>query len=606
LIVTLLLAPLAGIAAPFQDAPKAAESLLRAAPEGALVTLVCEDVPSLVAGLRASPLGALWDDDALAPLRASLDEIAAELWEEELFPGGPQGGELILGLEAVAVYMGAFEDDEPTVGALVLAVRDELSHELAAMLAAQASSSERVVVDGLEYQIEQDEDGGWIASGEWLRGLVFGFGDERADALAWAGALVEGLEAEPGRSTPLGAELAPLSSPFPALQVHVDVGAFVRAAVESEDDDADSSLAEVEQFGLTRLGWGSLSMGTPPGGAIELRVSLEVPRDTPLGSLCSVFRPAPIELGRMAPRETIDATFVALDVQALWRSIEELVATFAPELAEGSEQTPPDLLEQRLQEIDALLGVDLRSSLIDNLTGEFAGFVLPGSLAGSSSAASLGLLPMDGVGVVGLRDRDAMEDLIDAAIGLSGADARITEEELEGQWVQMLDLSELGLGELRPCWTVLEDALLMAYNPQPLRALLVQRTEDAPPSWLDDEPRTRRARELVAQGACSLSIADAPDLFRARVLEPARAAALALDGEASGGLAQMFALGLAQAFAGDEDEEDAAHARELLHQAIGACERLLEGGITGHYLSSMTWSDGTLGARLWTEPEKRD
>ncbi|HVS17416.1 MAG TPA: hypothetical protein VMT18_02365 [Planctomycetota bacterium] len=589
-------------------APRAQDDLVRVAPESTRMVLVCEDVPGLMAGLRAGPLGALWADEALASMRADVTRELDQELDEEVFPGGPKASELIEGVEAAAMFFGPFEGQYVNGGALVVALRDELSNEVAAMLEGLHLEGEAVEVGGRTFLVQPGEDGNWLAWGEWLRGFVFGFASEREDALAWARDLVEGLDAEPARSTTLGAGLAQRRSRFPALQVHVKVGALIRDGVESEADDDEASLADLERLGLTRLGFGSLTLGTPPGGAVDLGVSLEVPRDGPMGKLCAALRPAPIALGRLAPRDTIDATFNAIDVQALWRSIEEMIVAFAPEFAEGAEQTPSELIEQRLQEVEALLGVDLRAALIDNLTGEFAGFALPQSLVGGSTGVSVGLLQMDGVGVVGLRDREAMEELIDAAIGLTGADARITEEELEGHWVQILDLSDLPLEGFRPCWTVLDDVLLVSYEPECLRAVLVQRAQDAPPSWLDDEARTRRARELVAQGACSLSIADAPELFRTRIVHPLRVAEASFEGGDPNGFSQTIVHGVVQSllseYAADEDASEKA--RALLREAIGACERLLDGGITGSFLTTLTWVDGTLGMRLWTEPALRD
>lgn len=601
----LLRAALPALLALHPSATTVQEPLVRVAPESTRMVLVCEDVPGLLDGLRQGPLGALWSDEALASLREEWMRALTEELDEEVFPGGPRAHELIFGVEAAALFVGPFVDDEPGVGAVVLALRDELTKDVAAMLEDFDPESELLEVAGHTLRVAPSDDEGWMVASEWLRGLVFAFADERADALAWATAMLEGLDGAPEHSTSMGAALLRRRSPFPALQVHVDVGALVRDSAAG--DGGEGSLAELDAFGFTRMGWGELAFGAPPGGALDARGSLEVPQDGFLGTLCRAFRPAPIELGRMAPRDTIDASFYAIDVQTLWRGVEDAVATFAPDAMAATGQSPSELIEQRLQEAEALLGVDLRRSLIDNLTGEFVGFLLPDAHADGSVGAALGMVQLDGTGVVGLRDPDALEELIDAVIALSGSDALVGEQELEGRWVQTLDLSDVFPFELRPCWAVLDDALVISYGTSSMAALLRQCADEPPPSWLDDEARLRRARELVAEGACSLSVADAPGLFRLRVLEPLRAAEIGFEDDPYA-LSRLMAIGLAEGLLGEEASEldIEAKARAMLREAIGTCERLVESGLSGRYLTSMSWVDGTLGFRMWTEPAQRD
>jgi hypothetical protein len=291
------------------------------------------------------------------------------------------------------------------------------------------------------------------------------------------------------------------------------------------------------------------------------------------------------------------------------------------ELAEGDEDgpTPAELLEQRLDEVEALIGLDLREALFENLTGAFARFVLsdrrayahaPGApLAAVDALLAVGAVVLPQVGavhVVGLRDGAAMEELIDALIGLSGADALVREEQVGEHWVQWLDLSRLPVDGIRPSWVVLDDALLFSGGLPSLRAALAQLAQDAPPSWLDDGERAARARALVEGGACMVAVADSAALFERRVVRPLREAEAALDTEALGKQLRPWLAGLVPARAGQEPRDPLEEARGWLRQGSAAGERLRDGALRGSWLSTLTWSGGRLSDRSWTEPAQRD
>jgi len=613
-VLVAFLAHLALASAP-QDSGPAGETLLRAAPAGTVLAAVCDDVPGLVAGLRRGPLGLLWDDEAFAPLRAQLDEALVEVWQQEVYPGGPHGGELIAGLEAAALFVGPFEGDEPEAGAFVLAVRDELAHELAAMLAAEAASSELIVVEGLEFQVAREDDGTWVAAGEWLRGLVFAFGTERDAALGWAHDLVTGLEAEPGAATADGARLAARRVPGAALEAHLDVGALFRSTLEQEQDPEARAL--LERVGLAGLGWASLSFASYPDGALETRATFQVPPDGLVGRWLSLMRPAPLDLGRLAPPGTIEATFAGLDADGLWRGALAFLAELDLAGEDGQGATPAQLLEQRLDEVEALIGIDLREAVFENLTGAFARFVLPDDVAyahapdaplgmfDSLAVVLSGVVPQVGaVQVVGLRDGAAMEDLIDALIALSGADARIVEEQVGEHWMQALELDLLPFPGVSPCWAVLDDALLISGGRPSLRAVLTQASAEDARSWLDG-PRAQRARALVDAGATLVTLADLPAITRRRVLRPLREFDAALDSKAYGSTIAAALQSVVPAAEG-EHAEAVQRFRGQLQLAVQAGERLCANGLSGSWISTLTWAQGEVRYRSWTEPEQRD
>lgn len=592
-----------------------AASLLRAAPQSTVVALVCDDVPGLVDGLRAGPLGALWRDEAMASARASVSEELWEMWEQEVFPGGPQGGELLLGVEAAAFFMGELEGEEPSGGAFVLALRDELAHELAGSLAADDPDAERIVLGDLELHLSRLGDGEFLASGEWLRGVVFGLSSDRQRALDWAHEVVRGLDAEPSAVTPRGAEFLARRSSAAALEGHADLGALFASIVNEADPEAREAF---ESLGLDRLGWSSISFAAGGDGSLGMRGDIELPPDGLLAQWMSLMRPAPLALGRLAPHDAIEVGFLGFDADALWRGVEAFVAELDPGGPDGEAANPAQLLEQRMDEIEALLGIDLREALFENLSGEFARFVLPDAKAYAHAPESplalvdLGLTYMSGVlpqvgavHVVGLRDGAAMEELVDALIGLAGADGSIVEEQVGAHWVQSVDLSDLPFAGLSPCWVVLDDALVLSGGLPSLRAVLAQLDEHAPASWLEDEERTRRARELVAEGGCGVAVADAAALFERRVERPLRECLALMDSETTGSTVKGFLNEVVPA-PDDGDGDAGEHVRDVLGQALAAARRLREDHLNGALLSLLAWSGRSVAYRVWTEPAQRD
>lgn len=618
MIAALLTAAALVAAGSTQETVPARSSLLRAAPEGTLMAVACDDVQGFIAGLRASPFGALWGDASLLPLRAKLDEAVAQVQAEELYPGGPPAGELIAGLRGAALFLGAFGDEGPAIGAVAVRVDDQLAPKLAQALAHAAAQAESVELDGLQFQVHRNDGGEWVVTAEWLEGLVVAFGKEREQALDWGRTVVEALAADPRTPTTRGRGIAANPMGWPALELHVHVGDLFRSAAAVADAQDQQVLAEL---GLLELPWAWAALTAMPRGGLALHTTANLACKGWIGTWIPkvLSRPAPVALGDWAPADAVDVSFLALDTAAAFDAVADLAARTG--MVQTGEGRPPaaEVLRQRLDEFGTVSGVELREALIENLTGDFARFVLPTNSAyahapGAPLAAvdallsyTSGVLPQVGsVHVVGLHDGSGMEDLIEDLIALAGADSMRIEEQVGDHWMQSLEIPGLPLEGIRPSWVVLDDALLLSGGPSSLRAVLAQLEQDAAPSWLEDTSNAASARALLAPAASGLSIADSAALFERRVLQPLRELDAALEDETYGGMLQGWLASVSSTQAEEEAEDPLDKVRGYLRLGIAVGERLRDGALRGSWMTKLSCVDSFLVYRTWTEPANRD
>ena len=83
--------------------------------------------------------------------------------------------------------------------------------------------------------------------------------------------------------------------------------------------------------------------------------------------------------------------------------------------------------------------------------------------------------------VIGLQETDPVEDVLESMLELSGAGELVEDENVAGRWMTSVVPPDVGL---QPSWAFLDEALLFSLQAEPVRAVLAQAGEDAPPGWL--------------------------------------------------------------------------------------------------------------------------
>jgi len=274
------------------------------------------------------------------------------------------------------------------------------------------------------------------------------------------------------------------------------------------------------------------------------------------------------------------------DARSAWSLMREAIASFDPEMA--------DELELGLSALRDTAGVDLESDLIEQLTGEFAEILVPIQLDPATPGVELGMgmmmspflmgltgIPGSSPGsvvVVGLHETGPVEDMLETLLQVSGAGELIEDEQVAGRWMTSVVPPDVSL---RPSWAFLDDALLFSLQAEPVRAVLLQAAEDAPPSWLEGEGR--RAALAADDAAFAWSAADLDRWLQAEVVSP-----LAW-------MSWMFPEDPAASDSGAPEPADA------LHGILATLPELVAEHLRGTMCSTTTVDRGVLVYRVWTQ-----
>jgi len=177
--------------------------------------------------------------------------------------------------------------------------------------------------------------------------------------------------------------------------------------------------------------------------------------------------------------------------------------------------------------------------------------------------------------VVGLRETDPVEDVLESMLEMSGAGELVEDQKVAGRWMTSVLSPDL---QLQPSWAFLDDALVFSLQAEPVRAVLAQAAEAAPPSWLEDEGH----REALAGGdaAFGVSVASLEPFLQAEVVQPL--------------------AWLASFFAGGNPSPGEPQPEEVAVQIVEALPELVAEHLRGTLRASMTIEGRVLSYRVWT------
>ena len=507
MLARLPLAALALALSPRSDAGAQVErSLLAAIPEDAIFALAVDDVARLRSDLEESAWAAILRAPEFDPLWKSVEELQSDVVTEDL-----TAADMLAAVEGFAFYALDFEDE--TLGFLVRLDPDQERVD-EVMRSDIEEGSELVSQDGRDvYVMENDEF--CLAVARWEVGYALVQAPDRDSALVMLGELLEGVR-EDAQGDGLTAQLNGPSAPSPGtIHVYVDLQVLVsQVRSELEPDD----LAVWSALALDECGWFGLQATFGAGVQCDVTSWIDLPERGLVPRLAACARPAPLELGRLAPADAIEVAVHGFDVAAAWREVRSAITASIPD-------SEPKL-EAALEAAHAALGVDLVGDGIEMLTGEFATFLLPveapssPDLEESTAAGVLALGNLLGaapgrVTVIGLHETEPFEACVDALVEAAGVGEWIEDEQVGERWMTSLAVPEL---PLRPRWSYLDGALVVALYAEPVRLVLEQAADGAPAPWIEREGR--RAALGAVDGACSASLADTQTWIQAELLEP--------------------------------------------------------------------------------------
>jgi hypothetical protein len=454
-------------------------SLLEFVPAGTDVTLVADDAAELWKRAKASA----WAEVLRAPDFAPLWKVVSAE-----FRAGWQSLDMRSEALLDAVHSAVFTADVGVAESTSLVVRlapdsKEVGEQLRAALSQRA---ERTSHEGRElYSIGPSEE----ACFQWSEGFALVSAGSRAATLAAASELARRLESASPQDS-LAARLGERRSSAPgALEVYVDLNGMLAEEKASAISNSEER-ALWQAFGLDGMGWLSFRLTLGEGAQSEVLTRIDLPSEGLLARWAACARQPVLELARYAPADAIEVAVLGYDAGSAWRALREVLAQDHPAMSKR--------LQAGLEASKAALGVDLETDLIAQLSGEFAEILLPAEppkiaadewfgMGVSPMLSSLSGIPGTSPGsavVIGLRDTQALEGVIEALVEVAGTGEWIEDEQVGKRWMTSLAPPEV---PWRPSWAFLDGALVVSLYAEPVRAILEQASEGAPPSWLDVE-----------------------------------------------------------------------------------------------------------------------
>ena len=563
--------------APLQSGAEKIErrSLLDAAPAHAVLTLTIEDWPRLRSQADSSAWAELLRAPAFDGLRSKV-QVALEQDEAQRLIS------VLDATESVLLYAEGLEDIQQVPWAFALRLRSD---------AERARQRIQPELDGMPESLTRDErevhlshDGvNWKGAVWWSEGVAATWVPTREGAVDQVLALAQRLErgaAEDSLAARLGERR---STSAGAIELVLDLGALAR---QNRSTLEESDRALWDALGLAEMGWLTVRSALGDGVQLEVLTSLDLPSSGLLSRWATFTRPVPVELAALAPADAVEVDVFGFDVASLWREVRQLVSKSHPDAA--------NKLQLGLEAASASLGVDLERDGINALTGEFAEICLPigpkwtdaaPATVGALSSGALALSGMPGTSpgsalIVGLRETEGVERLLEALVELSGQGEHLEDEEIAGQWMSSVDLPDVGM---RPSWSFLQGKLVISLYAEPVRAVLEQSAEGAAPGWLAAE--AHRQALVASDEHFYASAGDIPAFINSQILSPLQSI------WAIPALAYVM-----QAALGIHDEslvDDLTAARD-------AVPALVEKHLRGTMHSSMWIEGNSLRHRFWT------
>lgn len=614
--VSLALSLLPNLSGP---APRPADWLLQAVPADAVAVAQLAPLDDLRARWHKNALGQLAETPEVAPMivhvgkmiDGMLAEARAELSEEQKKLADPHAW--CEALHGAIAGFGVIDADAKGGGAGLLIEMAEPKQALEAQLdlalgqlRRESGAHERIETYAqTEIQIFEHKPG--TGSDGDLEGvLMFRTGGVAAllagDSLAHmeqiAHGVIDALRA-PGKSAGFAASpvLAAARAGAPApdvFELTVDVRQALAAIERHEKAQAAAALAALpadaqpeagagqeddwaipRQLGLLDIRYAHAAVSIGEGENAELAFFVDAPAQSVLQQFGALFGPLPVGMLSALPSEGNVIGIGKIDVNGIWKQVQELVQRFAPQ-----EYT------QMRQAIDGMVevtGLDWERDLLAQIPGNFAAHTAPMApqeveqvseeLAATQVPAAL---LMGSAYVIELADAETVESFVDHAVELGGISAQIESQEYEGHWLQSFDT---GFAQLH--WTFAPGRLVISNSAAPLVAVLSTLAKPEGPSAAKN-PRTLRAANDHA-GAAMLSVSDTALTMHALLDMPKTVLSLA-------GLAAMNGNG-------ETDE-----VFEALQSVPWADAAVADKHFHGSILSTFETRDGRIGFRAKMTP----
>jgi hypothetical protein len=485
------------------------DPLLRAVPKDAVFVASIPRVAELRARAAENAWVKMLRDPLLAPMWQSLSGEGSELSVMEL---GRLDG-VLAELDGLCVFVEPGPDGVE-IGLLLAPgpERAELDRWLDHLMPGRGVV-DRAAQDGLEIEVRELEDSGSATHlahlelaglSAWLQGAG------RARVLERAREVAARWNSAPGSECILASErLADArrdAGARPAIELYADLGAIVQRAIEEDPPDETGAkiLAAIHVQGLS---WARGGFDVGAGERFDLELAAKLPDQGFLRTWAGFLGPAPKGLARRIPRDVSSVSLGRIDLNGIYRSV----------LAMLEEAAPAQFQEMRagVEMLNQSIGVDIEADILDQLTGDYASFVLAepqtageGELHSGMALGLTGMILPRGMMtlattayMIGLKDPGIVEQAFSDLLATAGVgEVDVTEH---GDF----EVSSIPIeGDFGPRWAFLDDHVLVAVSDGPIDAALGMHAESAPPSVLD-HPLLRPALDGSAGEAC-VSVAD--------------------------------------------------------------------------------------------------
>ncbi len=501
--------------------------LLELVPEEAFVLITLDDIDSLKAAASKSAWFQFVDDEGVRPfidyalelLEQDADApLTTEMFEEELGTSWAELEESFSG--SCALYLGMVGSDIDSgifMGATFLLGEEKTGfHDVLDRLTSmmddelESSTTSYLGVDITEYQV--DEDVFLVSESDDLVTCAFGSGPETVlEVVQSIVARYAGEDSSLGfaENELLITARGDAAGDADHLEVFCDLER-VWELDESVDLGAEEDVPEEVLEGLRGIRWARMAARLGSGEEFDWTLSVGWPSEGLFGEAADLFVSLPEDLFGLMPRESISAYVWGFDVSGAWDYAFELMSRWDPE---GHDEAIAGLAAMEESE-----GIDVVDDVIAQLSGAFGQFGMEvpaseaagglGAMMGGMTGADADLPSVGGAYVVGLKDAQRVEGVIERLLENLGQAPMRSTEEFQGYKVHTLDVG----GVAKFTWAFVSDAFVGGMSPTPVRTVLRLTGKDDAPSALENEKF--KGTIEANRGASMLSVVDTAQTLR--------------------------------------------------------------------------------------------
>ncbi len=453
-----------------------AQQLVTKLPDNTLGFIASSGTDSLKTNFDKTYLGQIWNDPSFQTFYLAIkNELLRKIKEESKDPNHTQAintvkdiAELVTSRPFILAIAPKDDPEIPIYGSLIIDTRQK-KEKFAQMLSEIESYAKDdysdVNIAGMKMRGFKGGDVNGFYYGFIKNNLIFAFNDQQGLAL-------NNIQKSNPQTSQL---LGKVPATDDALFIHLDFQKIAQLIKSIASDQSDEEEIEIIRNVINRLGLANVQTFTARVGfkdtGVVIDALLEVPE--PRTGLLAVQKPVDLEALKIVNEGTVMACTCHLDLAAAYDLILDAVKIASP-----NEAYP--MFNETIAQFEAQSNCSIRNGLLAGLEGPMTLYNLPpGSLIQTPTSAVVAVVSLSDPNLFAA-NLTALGEFLAAKSKGTQTGIQIRSQQLDGRNVQMWVVPALAYMQIIPCWTVVDNRLIVCSNPALIEPVAKKITDPNP------------------------------------------------------------------------------------------------------------------------------